>query len=321
MGSSHKEINMPKNSVLLSVVIPCYNSPNTLNNQLKKISRYLIKEKINYEIILVNDNPPDQGKNWKFIKRISNNYKNIICLQLSRNVGQQLAVICGIEHSKGKYIVTMDDDDQHNIKYVSDMLKKIKYYDVVIAKLISRKESNVIRLLGTYVVRKISTKIFKLENELYFSSFRLIRGEIARKVTQLKTADPVFGFELLRITSKVCNIEVNHDKRFTKSNYSLTGLLKYFFTLVFGYSNLLPNFCVILSLLFGFLTFGLLISILIQFWNGNINQPGFTTLSVILSGSSSLIFFVLSAIVSSIARINDSVAKDSRYNLSEIYKK
>ena len=99
------------------------------------------------------------------------------------------------------------------------MLKKIKYYDVVIAKLISRKESNVIRLLGTYVVRKISTKIFKLENELYFSSFRLIRGEIARKVTQLKTADPVFGFELLRITSKVCNIEVNHDKRFTKSNY------------------------------------------------------------------------------------------------------
>ena len=71
--------------MILSIVIPVYNSENILDDLINQISLE-IKKKTNllkdFEIILVNDNSLDNS--WNKIKEIANNQNNIIELIFSK---------------------------------------------------------------------------------------------------------------------------------------------------------------------------------------------------------------------------------------------
>ena len=105
--------------MILSIVIPVYNSENILDDLINQISLE-IKKKTNllkdFEIILVNDNSLDNS--WNKIKEIANNQNNIIGINLSKNFGQHNALMAGIKNSKGDFLITMDDDIiRHHNRY------------------------------------------------------------------------------------------------------------------------------------------------------------------------------------------------------------
>ena len=72
--------------MILSIVIPVYNSEDILDELINQITSE-IRKKINlfedYEIILVNDKSEDNS--WKKIKEIATNQKNVIGITLSKN--------------------------------------------------------------------------------------------------------------------------------------------------------------------------------------------------------------------------------------------
>ena len=128
--------------MILSIVIPVYNSENILDDLINQISLEIKKTNLlkDFEIILVNDNSLDNS--WNKIKEIANNQNNIIGINLSKNFGQHNALMAGIKNSKGDFLITMDDDLQHPPSYIIDIINKLSEgFDVCYTKYQNNKYS------------------------------------------------------------------------------------------------------------------------------------------------------------------------------------
>ena len=124
----------------LSIVIPVYNSEKILPHLICEIEKNVNFVK-NYEVILVNDCSKDRS--WKVIEELSKNNKYVIGINLRINAGQHNAIMAGLRESRGKVVVTMDDDLQHSPKYIKKLYCKISNEgkDVCYTKFKSKKHS------------------------------------------------------------------------------------------------------------------------------------------------------------------------------------
>ena len=96
----------------ISVVIPVYNSSSCIKDFIYQVNDELMKIAEGYEIIIVDDGSRDES--WKFIKEICRDNKKIKGFSLAKNFGQHKATLCGLSNASGKYVITIDDDFEHN---------------------------------------------------------------------------------------------------------------------------------------------------------------------------------------------------------------
>ena len=90
--------------ILISIIIPVYNSEDTLILIQQKIKENL---KLEYEIIFVNDGSYDNS--WETIENIAKNNSEVTGINFNKNFGQDNAIIAGLSYTKGEYVVIMDD--------------------------------------------------------------------------------------------------------------------------------------------------------------------------------------------------------------------
>ncbi|EOB7509515.1 glycosyltransferase [Providencia stuartii] len=93
------------NHLLVSVVIPCYNSENWIAKAIQSIDNQTFK---NIEIIIVDDGSTDNSVN--VIKNIKISLPILIINQ--ENSGPSLARNNGVKYAKGDYIAFLDADDE-----------------------------------------------------------------------------------------------------------------------------------------------------------------------------------------------------------------
>ena len=106
---------------LYSVVVPVYNSEHTLQElytRLEKVFREVIKEE--FELILVDDGSKDRS--FEVMQELRAKDNRVRIIQMARNFGQHPALLCGFAHVKGDFVVTMDDDLQHQPEELPKMI-------------------------------------------------------------------------------------------------------------------------------------------------------------------------------------------------------
>ena len=114
----------------LSVVIPVYNSQDSLAPLIARLEGVLPDISSAYEVVLVNDGSRD--KSWATICAEVEKHPFVKGVNLMRNYGQHNAILCGIRQAHNEVIITMDDDLQHLPEEIHKLLKKLdEGYDVV----------------------------------------------------------------------------------------------------------------------------------------------------------------------------------------------
>jgi len=88
------------------VVIPVYNSQESLSELIRSLNETLKAHCEVWEIILVNDGSTDES--WSRIKKLSDNCDQLIGINLRRNFGQDNAIMAGLKFASGESIVIMD---------------------------------------------------------------------------------------------------------------------------------------------------------------------------------------------------------------------
>jgi len=221
----------------LSVVIPVYNGEYTLeklHNRLKKE----LKDMISYEVIFVYDCGKD--KSWNIIKElVKDNPGTVKGYHLNKNYGQHDAILFGLGKSESDFIVTMDEDLQHDPVYIKELLKKQKEgdYDVVYAVFKSAKHPG-LRNLTSDVLRKVLKVIIPGIFPDY-SPYRLMKKDIAQSLTKLHNSYTFIDGYLGWIKPKFGTIKAIHNKRTAgKSSYSVYRLLKHALFVTIAYSPL-----------------------------------------------------------------------------------
>ena len=132
-----------------SIIVPVYKSKESLKQITNKINEVFDKELKGaiFELIFINDSPFDDGT-CRILDELCSSYSFIKVIELTQNFGQQSALICGISESKGQYIITMDDDMQHNPLDIPKLIEK-QAHDIVVASFIKKRHSIFKRLTSS----------------------------------------------------------------------------------------------------------------------------------------------------------------------------
>ncbi|MCH1544109.1 MAG: glycosyltransferase family 2 protein [Bacteroidia bacterium] len=112
----------------VSLVVPLYNEEESLPELCAWIKRVCDAEKLQYEIILLDDGSTD--KSWEVIEELGKTQKEIKGIQLRRNYGKSGALNVGFQEAQGEVIITMDADLQDSpdeIPALLDMILKDNY--------------------------------------------------------------------------------------------------------------------------------------------------------------------------------------------------
>src|SRR5215470_3681321 len=96
--------------LVLSIVIPVYNGARSVAELVRVLEELPIEG--GHEIILVNDGRPD-GSLEVCSALVDSARVPITLVNLARNYGEHNAVMAGLRHASGAYVITMDDDLQN----------------------------------------------------------------------------------------------------------------------------------------------------------------------------------------------------------------
>jgi undecaprenyl-phosphate 4-deoxy-4-formamido-L-arabinose transferase len=156
----------------LSVVIPVYGSAGILPALAQRLERALTPTlgAGNYEVVLVHDCGPDDA--WQVIETLAGSRPWLRGLDLRRNAGQHNAIMAGLAVTRGRCIVTMDDDLQHDPADVPRLLEALRAgHDLVYAQF-PRRNHALWKRAGSRFNDLVAQRLLKKPKGLYLSPFR-----------------------------------------------------------------------------------------------------------------------------------------------------
>ena len=244
-------------SVKLSLVVPCYNEEENVENFFRHVTEGLKNYTDSYEIVFVNDGSRD--KTEKKLKKLyeENRDRKITVVSFSRNFGKEAAMYAGLSHAKGEYVTIIDADLQQDVKYVVEMaeiLDKDEDTHMVAAFQEKRKEGKFITLCKEEFYKLINkiTDVPFVENA---SDFRIMRRHVVETILSLseyhRFSKGIFswvGYNTVSIPYEVKEREAGETK------WNFRKLLKYAFEGIMAYTDMplkLPFYLAAFSLVLG----------------------------------------------------------------------
>ena len=209
----------------ISVVVPVYNGAETVPKLIEQLDKHL-RPQNSLELILVNDGSTrDNSDEVCEVAAQQNDW--IVYIELSTNFGEHNAVMAGLNHCTGDYVVIMDDDLQnppHEVIRLVDELDRGDY-DVVFSYY-KKKQHGMSRNLGSAFNNLIASYVLKKPRDLYLSSFKCISRSVVKQVIKYDGPYPYIDGLILRSTTRYGRLEVEHYSREAgRSGYSLRKLV------------------------------------------------------------------------------------------------
>ncbi|WP_045217516.1 glycosyltransferase family 2 protein [Desulfonatronovibrio magnus] len=281
----------------ISIVIPVYRSAPWLEELIQEVSQVLENHSLSHEIILIDDSSPDNS--WQVIKDIAKNNTAVRGFQLMNNEGQIRATLCGLRHSQGNIVVTMDDDFQHRpdqILLLIDALNNNPEMDCVLGVFESKKHS-LYRNLGSRIINRLNQSAFNMPKGISSSGFRAMRRKLVDAVCAHNILNPSLAMLIFSSTRRVMNITLEHaSRRAGKSNYTLRKQFRLAFDNICHASMLPLRLVSLTGLAASGLSLALMIFYFLRYLLGAIHVPGWTTIILLLTFFSGVILFALGVI-------------------------
>lgn len=301
----------------LSIVIPVYNSENVVQETVARTIEAMRSSGYDLEIVLVNDGSPDGS--WEVVKAIAENAPEVTAIDLLRNHGQHTAVLCGMAHSTGDYIVTMDDDLQNPPAEISKLVQRIEEgYDLVFARF-EKKQHAGYRRLGTRLIGYLNRKVFGKPDDIVLTNFRIFTRETAQRALSYRTNYPYIPGLLLMSAGRMANVLTEHHPRKEGgSNYNLWKILQLVSRLLFNYSSYPLRLVSTLGILISVLSFLAGIGYVMKSLILGVSVPGWTTIVVLLSFLLGFVLAILGIMGEYLSRIMNQLATSKPYQIRQI---
>lgn len=99
----------------ISVVLPVFNEEESILKTLNRVKTSLDSLGLTYEVIVVNDGSRDNTS--KILIEESTKFSQLRVISLARNSGHMAALTAGLDHSNGRWVVSMDGDIVFSPRY------------------------------------------------------------------------------------------------------------------------------------------------------------------------------------------------------------
>ena len=258
----------------LSIVASVYNEEPSLDAFYKAVSEAAGGTPLEYELIFVNDGSIDDSYN--IIEGYSQSDSHVKVVSFSRNFGHEAAMIAGIDHATGDFIICMDSDMQHPPACIPRMVESFtEGHDIVLMSRKSNKDAGFFKNITSNMFYGLFNLISNDDFVPGVSDFfgmsskvaDLFRNSYREKNRYLRGYLQTVGFN-----REIINYEAA-DRYAGESKYSIKSLIRVFFIAITSFSRNLLRLCYGCSVISIIGAVGLLIASIVRYVNYDITSP------------------------------------------------
>jgi glycosyltransferase involved in cell wall biosynthesis len=223
----------------IAVVVPVYRGEDVLPALLEELERLAGLQlspagtpfRVS-EVVLVHDAGPDESD--RTIRDLSDRYDFVRPVWLARNFGQHAATLAGMSSTSADWIVTMDEDGQHDPAAIGAMLDTAlaTRSPLVYARPTNAPPHGAFRNLASRVAHA-AARAMGGSGPRQFHSFRLVLGEVGRGLAAYCGESVYLDVALTWVVHRTAHCPVAmRQERGEASGYSLRSLASHFWRMV-----------------------------------------------------------------------------------------
>jgi len=260
-----------KSGMILGIVIPCYNEEKSLDEVTKSLGdvfeKLIDKDFISKESFVCYVDDGSQDGTWAKICALKTVYPFVRGLKLSRNFGQQNALIAGMMHFRDQAdaIITMDADMQDDINKIEAFVAKYQQgYDVIYGVREKRTHDRAWKKWSANTFYRLQ-QLMGIESVPNHAHYRLLSSKALQTLADFKEIDMYLRGVIPLIGYKSCTIPYQRQKRFSgESKYSIGSLFSLAFDGITSFSIIPLRLITMMGLLLFLFSLGMIVWIFME---------------------------------------------------------
>jgi dolichol-phosphate mannosyltransferase/undecaprenyl-phosphate 4-deoxy-4-formamido-L-arabinose transferase len=212
----------------------------------------------------------------------------------------------------------MDDDLQHPPEEIPKLVRAIEgnaEIDVVCGHY-HQKAHSTFRNLGAAILHRIDHAIFRTDQRVFLSAFRVMRRSVVDEIRLVRHAQPRIGPIILSVTSRIESVPVRHEpRRHGRSGYTLRRLVRDTLSSIMNYSSLPLQVVSFIGVGSAALSIALAIYYLVLYFGRGIGVSGFTTIVLLILFTSGAVLFSFGLVGEYLRRIVAQQLMFSQYHV------
>ncbi|MDO4939088.1 MAG: glycosyltransferase family 2 protein [Lachnospiraceae bacterium] len=245
-----------ENKTELSVIVSVFNEEDVLEKFFEAAAASLNELGKSYELIFVNDGSTDRSR--EIVGRFADENSNVRVLNFSCNFGHEAAMLAGIDHARGKYLICMDADLQHPVEYIPEIFGKLENgKDIINMVRTSNDDAGFFKNITSSLFYSILNSVGNINLEKNASDFfgisqrvaDVLRNEYRERVRFIRGYVQTVGFSKDKIEYEAA------DRAGGKSKYSIRKLSRFSIETLVSFSDAplkLGIYAGIIALIIGF---------------------------------------------------------------------
>lgn len=271
----------------VSIILPVFDEEKNIVPFYDEIKKYLSATD---ELIFIDDGSTDNT--FLEIQQLSNANNNIKCISLSRNFGHQNALMAGLQHAKGDYIITMDGDLQHPPALIPVMIEKLKEgYDIVITKRTKTNNTGALKIIFSKIFYRFINSISDTHIEPNASDFRAFNKKVLSNILLFKERELFLRgiFSWIGFRTATVDFEAP-ERRFGKTKYSFGKMTRLALKGITSFSFKPLRVAIFIGSIISLAAFAFGIFALVSYYKGN-TVPGWasTIIAIMFLGGTQLL--------------------------------
>jgi glycosyltransferase involved in cell wall biosynthesis len=219
-------MSLIKKNIDLSIIVPLYNEEDCIQPLYDAVVQSIDPLHLNYEILFVDDGSKDAT--FSKSRELAEKDGRLRVIKFRKNYGQTAGMSAGIDHARGKILVTMDGDLQNDPSDIPKLLKMIEEgNDVVCGWRHKRQDKLITRKIPSVVANWIIGKITGVPIKDNGCSLKAYRAEVIKGIPLYSDMHRFIPAMSSLAGTQVAELKVNHHARkFGVSKYGITRIYK-----------------------------------------------------------------------------------------------
>lgn len=309
--------NAAKSAPKLSVVVPCYNEEEGLDELHTRLSKACADVfKNSYELIYVNDGSKDAT--WQKICEKRKHSPHVKGISLSRNFGHSMALTAGLDKARGDYILIIDADLQDPPELLVEMYDKIKDgADVVYGQRKSRDGESYFKTATASFFYRLLNYLSDYKMPVDTGDFRLMKRKVLDGILSMPEYSRYTRGMVAWVGFNQQPVLYHRDKRFAgTTEYTLKKMVKLALDALTGFTNKPLRLSFYLAFFSMIIFLFLMLYSMYSYFIGD-TIVGWTSLAMIVTFSMGIQCFLIGLLGEYIGRIYDEAKGRPKYIVNE----
>ena len=210
----------------LSVIVPFFNEEESVAALHAAIVSAVEPLRIPFEMVFVDDGSRD--RTVAIATDIARRDPRVRIVKFRRNYGQTAAMAAGIEHARGRVLVTMDGDLQNDPADIAEFLAKIdEGYDIVVGWRHNRQDKLVSRKIPSRIANWLIGKVTGVPIKDNGCSLKAFRADLIKEIPLYSEMHRFIPAMASIAGPRIAELKVRHHaRRFGQSKYGLSRVYK-----------------------------------------------------------------------------------------------